>query len=455
MTASDPPRLSRAGLARAGSVVPAPPVRIVHLGAGAFHRTHQAWFTARATDAAEWGIAAFTGRSDTVARQLAPQDGLFTLVERGPARDRFEIVGSIAEVHAAARSDRLYALLAAPATAIVTITVTEAGYHLRPDGQLDPDDPAVTHDVHAIRTGAVGRLRTPAGRLLAGLVRRDRAGAPPLTVIPCDNLPANGTRLRDAMATLAAQTGLAQALGGTAFATTSVDRITPHTTAADRRAVADATGWWDEGAVVAEPFADWTLSGRFAGDRPDWESAGARFVDDLEPYERRKLLLLNGGHLALAFRGLACGHATVAQAMSDQRCRGELERFWDEAARAVAAGADTDAYRASLVERFENERIEHRLAQIAVDTVTKLRLRILPVLAHERAAGRPGTAALAVVHAWADCLRAGLVAHPDGDDADIAVAALLAVETGTENIGANHETKSRVEPRVGSVADAH
>lgn len=42
---------------------PAAPVRIVHLGVGNFFRAHQAWYTEHATDAAEWGIAAFTGRS--------------------------------------------------------------------------------------------------------------------------------------------------------------------------------------------------------------------------------------------------------------------------------------------------------------------------------------------------------------------------------------------------------
>ncbi|HVL59854.1 MAG TPA: mannitol dehydrogenase family protein, partial [Microbacterium sp.] len=50
-------------LSRAAAGVPTPPERIVHLGLGAFHRAHQAWFTAHAADADEWGIAAFTGRS--------------------------------------------------------------------------------------------------------------------------------------------------------------------------------------------------------------------------------------------------------------------------------------------------------------------------------------------------------------------------------------------------------
>jgi mannitol-1-phosphate/altronate dehydrogenase len=63
----------------------------VHLGLGAFHRSHQAWYTEHAADAEPWGIAAFTGRSPGAAKLLQAQDGLYTLAERGPERDRFEV----------------------------------------------------------------------------------------------------------------------------------------------------------------------------------------------------------------------------------------------------------------------------------------------------------------------------------------------------------------------------
>ena len=59
-------------------------VRIVHLGLGGFFRAHQAWYTGAAPDAADWGIAAFTGRSRALADELDRQDGLYTLVVRGP-----------------------------------------------------------------------------------------------------------------------------------------------------------------------------------------------------------------------------------------------------------------------------------------------------------------------------------------------------------------------------------
>ena len=180
------------------------------------------------------------------------------------------------------------------------------------------------------------------------------------------------------------------------FVSTSIDRITPKTTPADVAAVAAATGWRDRSPVVTEPFHDWVLSGEFRAGRPAWEKAGARFVDDIDPFERRKLWLLNGSHTLLAYAGAARGHRTVAEAVGDPEVRSWVEQFWAEAVRHLPAeGLDLDAYRAALLDRFDNARIQHLLGQIGQDGTTKLRVRIAPVLRAERAAGRDGEASRA------------------------------------------------------------
>ena len=89
------PRLSRA----AGDAGPAAPVRIVHLGLGNFFRAHQAWYTDNASDAAEWGIAAFTGRSTALADALAAQDGLYTLITRAADGNTCQLLGSVSTTH--------------------------------------------------------------------------------------------------------------------------------------------------------------------------------------------------------------------------------------------------------------------------------------------------------------------------------------------------------------------
>lgn len=394
------PRLNRALRPSAKA-----PVRIVHLGLGAFHRSHQAWYTHQAGDAADWGIAAFTGRRPDAALALAEQDGLYTVVERGDAGDSFATVSSIVEAVDGADVGRLTALVAAPATAVITLTITEAAYRLRADGSLDTGAADVAADLALLASGS-GYPTTPLGRLVLALAARRAAGTGPLAVVCCDNLSNNGTVAHNAVVGMAGawDAGLASWIEANAsFVSTSVDRITPRTTGADVEAVQAACGYRDSSPVVAEPFSNWVLSGDFPAGRPRWEDAGAVFVADIEPYENRKLWLLNGAHSLLAYAGQLRGHTTVAEALADPLCRDAVERFWDEAEANLPAGElGIPAYRAALLDRFSNARIAHHLAQIAMDGSTKLRMRAVPVLRAERAQGRTGAAAARMIAAWMD-----------------------------------------------------
>lgn len=427
-------------LNRTTHVAAKPPVRIVHLGLGAFHRSHQAWYTSQASDAADWGIAAFTGRRPDAALALAEQDGLFTLVERADSGDSFSVVGSIVEAVDGADVQRLAELVSAPATAMVTLTVTEAAYRLGADGQLDTTASDVASDLALLASGS-GNPSTPLGRLVFALAARRAAGAGPLAVVCCDNLANNGTVARNAVA------GLAQAWDtelaawveeNVSYVSTSVDRITPRTTEADIAAVEAACSYRDNSPVVAEPFTNWVLSGDFPAGRPRWEDAGAVFVDHIEPYENRKLWLLNGAHSLLAYAGQLRGHTTVAQALADPQCLTAVESFWDEAeanlSGAAAGGADLQipAYRAALLARFSNARIAHHLAQIAMDGSTKLRMRAVPVLLAERAQGKSGAAAALMIAAWIDFSAAAETFH-DPLATEVAAANQL---VGTERVRA-------------------
>ncbi|HEX5879227.1 MAG TPA: mannitol dehydrogenase family protein [Actinomycetota bacterium] len=397
--------LSRA----AGHGRPAAPARLVHLGLGNFFRAHQAWYTDRAPDAGDWGIAAFTGRSAELADALNAQEGLYTLVTRAADGDRFDVLSSLSRTHPAADYEAWLGYLASPDVRAVTITVTEAGYVRGADGGLDRDRPQVQADVETLRHDLTALVRTAPARLVAGCAARRRAEAGPLTLVPCDNLPDNGAVVARVVRDLAEMVdpGLAGWLAGSiAFATTMVDRITPKTTQEDLHTVKAATGLDDRAPVATEPFSEWVLSGPFPGGRPRWEDAGATFTDDIQPYEQRKLWLLNGGHSLLAYAGSARGHQTVAEAVADETCRAWLEEWWSEASRHLSLpAADVAAYRAALLDRFANPRMHHRLDQIAADGSQKLPVRILPALRRERAAGRLPEGAARALAAWVCHLR--------------------------------------------------
>ncbi len=401
------------------------------MGIGNFHRAHQAWYTEVADTDREWGIAAFTGRQPDIAVELGPQGGLYTLIERGPQSDQASIVSSIVDVQDGANIGRLVEVMSRTETALVTLTVTEAGYRLDADGGLNRDDVELTSDIDRIATnlaadepGPASQPTTVLGRLVLGLAARQRRGSGPVSIVCCDNIPSNGEVLRRAVSTLAGwvEEDLARWIESEVdFVSTVVDRITPAATVADREIASELIGARDVSPVVTEPFSEWILSGEFRAGRPQWEAAGARFVTDIEPYERRKLWLLNGAHTILAHFGLQRGLTTVAEAIGDQEGFRRVDEFWNAACRHLPEDLDLGQYRADILERFRNPRIEHLLSQIARDSATKLRYRVAPVARAELRDGRADRSCALAFATWMRLVLDGYRA-PGPVDPDLEIA---------------------------------
>lgn len=406
---SESKRLSRAEHGR-----PVAPVRMVHLGLGNFFRAHQAWFTEHSRDAAEWGYAAFTGRSAGIADDLAAQDGIYTLLVREADGDRPEVISALSAVHPGGDLAALRGYFATPELALVTSTVTEAGYRRATDGGLDQSDPDVQADIAALRADAESdAVTTTPGRLVAGLLARRAADAGPIALVPCDNVPDNGPMVARVVRDLAAEVDpslLDWMESNVTVVTTMVDRITPRGTDEDRATVADLLQVDDPQVVVTEPFAEWVLSGDFPGGRPEWP--GAQFVEDVGKHEQRKLWLLNGSHSLMAYGASILDHETVSSAIADPTVRGWVEEWWDVAAAHLDVdGEEVTAYRQALVDRFSNSRIRHLLAQIAADGSQKVPIRFGTALAAEAAAGSVPAGATRPVAAW--------IAHLHGHGAPV------------------------------------
>jgi len=399
-------------LTRAAVAADPAPIRAAHLGLGAFFRAHQAWYTqaANAESDQPTGIAAFTGRRPDAAIPLRNQDGLYHVLVRDAGGDRTELVTCLVGAHDGADAGTWRATLASPDVGVLTLTVTEAGYRRAADGGLDLDDPDVAADVARLRAGDP-HVTTAPGRIVSGLVARRAADAGPLAVVPCDNLVDNGPTVARVVTDFAAAVDrdLADWIASSvSFVSTTIDRITPATTDDDRAVVAELTGYADAAPVVTEPFSEWVLAGDFPAGRPDWERAGARLVTDVKPFEQRKLWLLNGAHSLLAYAAPARGHSTVAEAVADPVCRGWVEAWWDEATRHLPLdAADVARYRAELMERFANPRIRHALNQIAMDGSQKLPIRVVPVVARERANGLLPEGGIRALAGWIRHLREG------------------------------------------------
>jgi len=363
---------------------------IVHLGVGSFHRAHQAVYTDNvlASGDLRWGIVGASLRNSDARDALKPQDYLYTLNLRAET-ETLRVIGSLQDILVATENPAaLIETLCQPSVAVVSLTVTEKGYHYDPATRaLNEDDADILHDLahpHAPRTAF--------GFIAAAILRRRRLGITPFTVLCCDNLPANGSTLHGLLSRYAQL--VSPDLGGFVrneirCPDTMVDRIVPATTDDDRQHLSETDGIDDRWPVVAEPFTQWIIEDRFSGARPAWDEAGATFVSDVAPFESMKLRMLNGSHSALAYLGYLAGHDTVAEAMDDDALAGFVEGLMTDTIPTLdlPSNIDVEAYRSSLLTRFRNGALHHRTWQIAMDGSQKLPQRILGPLRERLAKG--------------------------------------------------------------------
>ena len=398
------------GIARPGYDRHAVSTGIAHIGLGNFHRAHQAMYLdtlMNQGEALDWGIAGVGLQPSNVGVRdvLAAQDGLYTLVLRhGDGAWDARVIGSLTGYQFAPDDPgAVIERLAAPATRIVSLTVTEGGYNLDAvTGQFNEADPAVRDDLDLARPP-----RTVFGVVTEALARRRARGLPAFTVMSCDNIQGNGHTSRHVFTAFARirDPALAEWIEDNGrFPNSMVDRITPQATEADRAELASRFGIEDQWPVLCEPFTQWVLEDDFSAGRPPLEDAGVQIVADVEPYELMKLRLLNASHQALCYPGYLVGHRLVHEVTTDPLfARFLLDYMTQEAIPTLrpVPGIDLEQYAHQLIERFSNPEVGDTLTRLCAGTSDLIPKFLLPVVRAQLAAGRPFTRAAAVVASWA------------------------------------------------------
>jgi len=383
-------------------------VGIVHLGLGAFYRAHPAVCTEEALrgSGGDWGILAASLRHADAPAALTAQDQLYTVEILG-SRFTYRIAACIrASLAAATQRAQLLSALGSPQTHIVTLTVTEKGYCLSVNGELDVANPEIADDLKA-----PGKPSSAIGWLAAGLAARYASHRRPVTIISCDNLHANGAKLRRAVAAFVERSRpemLPWLRDNVVYPETVVDCIVPAATDLSRARVEEALGARDLACVQREPYSQWVIEDRFAGPRPAWERGGAQIVADVTDYGRIKLHVLNTCHSALAYLGLPRGYSFVREAMADAELAQFLEALVSTEIAPALAPLAVEDYWQTVRSRFENPRIDHRLSQIAQDGALKLSERVFPLMVTNATAGAPVRRLARIVRGWIDLTGTGL-----------------------------------------------
>jgi mannitol 2-dehydrogenase len=317
-----------------------------------------------------------------MADVLGSQDHLYTVIERDSDGSRPRVIGSIVDFAlVAGDQDAFSARVADPEVAILSLTITEGGYSL------------------ATRNPTIEAI-------VSALEARRRAGAGPLTILSCDNLPGNGDTARKAITAVAeARSADLRSFveSSCTFPNSMVDRITPQTKEEDVGWLRDTVGLEDGWPVVCETFRQWVVEDRFAAGRPRWEDVGVLFTDRVHDWELYKLRMLNASHSCMAYLMALAGVEYVDEAMAMPAVRRYLERFL----RTEAIPTLTEIpryspgeYAATVLQRFENTGVRDQIARLCIDGTAKFPSFVIPTVETQLERGGPVSCAALALAAW-------------------------------------------------------
>jgi len=360
----------------------------LHIGAGSFHRAHQACYLHRlqqqqSSSEVEWNIALGNIRDDaeTLLATLARQKGEYVLETVSPAGEReYEKITVIKKI--VPWDNKLTALVAegaAPETKVISFTVTEGGYYLDSHRVLDKSNDDIQQDLN-------GEARTIYGAIAHILESRMEQQAGPVTLLCCDNVRHNGQHFHDGLVqflTLRQQDVLLKWLAeAVTTPNTMVDRITPRPSPEIAVRVKSALGINDAAPVMAESFIQWVIEDKFATDRPALEKVNVALVSNVDDYEEAKTRILNASHSAIAWAGTLQGLTFIDESTNVETL---YQLAWDYVTEDVIpclipSPLELESYRDVVLERFSNPYIKDTNQRVAADGLSKIPGFITPTL---------------------------------------------------------------------------
>jgi tagaturonate reductase len=363
------------------------PIKILQFGQGNFMRGFFDWQIDLLNERTglNAGVVVVRPRGGSAAPLLDVQDGLFNVLvrgldEQGKAVQDCRLVQCVQrEIDPSAAYAALMAQAANPDLRFIASNTTEAGIAINDSDRLT-DGPPVAF---------------PA-RLTQLLYARYRAfngdGKKGVYLLPCELIDNNGPALKAAVQHFARlwqlEAGFTQWLEqACVFCSTLVDRIVTGApaNAAEAARIEAELGYRDQFLVCAERYYLFVIEGPQAlADELRIAGAGLniKLVDDIKPYKKRKVGILNGGHTTLVPVALLAGLESVGEAVDDAQVGTWLKAAISEEI-IPALGTDRtelEAFAADVLLRFRNPSIHHRLASIALNSWSKFAARVMPQL---------------------------------------------------------------------------
>lgn len=355
------------------------PARVIQFGEGNFMRGFFNWQLQQMNKQGLFnGSAVVVQPIDHGLKELlAQQENLYTVILEGlvdgALSQTFEVVSTIDQVLNPYQQWEDYLALAEDEQLeIIVSNTTEAGIAFHPEDSLHDTPP---HSFPA--------------KLTALLYRRFQRQKPGFLIIPCELIDRNGEKLKEIVLQYAALWSLESDFVNwlekeNTFCCSLVDRIVPGYPSDKVAQYQEILGYEDAVMVTAEPFMLWVIEGSGVAEKLPLQEAGLNVIvtEDMTPYREQKVHLLNGPHTAMVPLGLLAGLETVEEVMNDRDFAAFLDGLFQEELIPMLdlPKAQLTAYAEQIKERFRNPYVKHQLKSIALNSVSKFRARLQPVL---------------------------------------------------------------------------
>ena len=318
-----------------------------------------------------------------MCEMLQKQNCEYNLFLRGI--DGGEVVDEHTHIHVISRCVNPYvdcaeymALAENPDFRFIVSNTTEAGIEFVADNKFE-DAPAKTFP----------------GKLTQLLYKRYQLGLKGFIILSCELIDHNGEELEKCCLQYADLWKLGEDFKSwlkneNDFCSTLVDRIVTGFPRDEHEALCKRIGEQDNMMDTAEIFHLWVIQGQHEDELP-LQKAGFNVVwtDNVDPYKKRKVRILNGAHTSMVLGAHLYGLETVGECLKDEKVSGLLKKCILE--EIIPTIGDTEVNRRfgeAVLERFSNPFIKHLLLSIALNSASKFKARVLPtILEHKEQFG--------------------------------------------------------------------
>ncbi|MFN3754690.1 tagaturonate reductase [Flavobacterium sp.] len=359
------------------------PIKVVQFGEGNFLRAFVDYAFQKLNKELDFkaGVAMVQPLENGMVNLINEQDGLYTLflngIKKGEKIQDIELITNVvAGINPYKEYDDYLALAKEEELQFIISNTTEAGIEY-----IETDTPEMRPPV-----------AFPA-RLTVLLHERFKHfngdSARGLTIIPCELINHNADTLKEIIVKYATQWNLGDAfktwlLEACTFHNTLVDRIVPGYPRNEIEEYNSKLNYQDNLIVTAEPFFLWVIEGDDAlrAKLPFHKTnLNVKIVDDMQPFRTLKVRILNGAHTAMVPFSLLFGNETVKQTVD-----GDFTgKFVNSIINEINGTLQMDkneilAYSEEVMDRFKNPFIKHLLSDIALNSISKFKVRVLPSL---------------------------------------------------------------------------